>query len=130
MQALAAQMLLLRKVFHARVFAGGAISVAYDGNALTTSAQAREQIMLTGGVLTSMAMSRATFNQFEQNRTTANGVFTVNEDVLRVAPGDVFMHAVFCYGWWDNPRALNDGYWICKNRLAMQAACMPRYLLS
>jgi hypothetical protein len=26
------------------------------------------------------------------------------------------MHAVFCYGWWDNPANLDDGYWLCKNR--------------
>uniref|UniRef100_A0A383WFV6 Peptidase C1A papain C-terminal domain-containing protein n=1 Tax=Tetradesmus obliquus TaxID=3088 RepID=A0A383WFV6_TETOB len=25
------------------------------------------------------------------------------------------MHAVFCYGWWDSPSTLGDGYWICKN---------------
>jgi hypothetical protein len=96
--------------------AGGAFLVAYAGSALTTVARAKEQIMLTGGVMTSVAMSPATFKDFVANKTAASGVFSVNEDVRMAAQPDVVMHAVFCYGWWDNPRVLGDGYWICKNR--------------
>jgi hypothetical protein len=72
--------------------------------------------MLTGGVMTSAALSPDTFDAFVANRTAANGVFSANEDVRMIAQQDMVMHAVFCYGWWDNPRTLDDGYWLCKNR--------------
>jgi hypothetical protein len=95
---------------------GGVLSVAYDGNALDTMAKVKEQIMLNGGVITSMAMSQRAFDSFSSNATKAYGAFTTAEDLRRSAPDAVVMHAVFCYGWWDNPTKADDGYWICKNR--------------
>uniref|UniRef100_A0A383WER1 Peptidase C1A papain C-terminal domain-containing protein n=1 Tax=Tetradesmus obliquus TaxID=3088 RepID=A0A383WER1_TETOB len=78
-------------------------------------AKVKEQIMLTGGVLASMAMSPKAFASFVANKTAANGIFTTTEDARRLNPATTTMHAVFCYGWWDSPSALDDGYWICKN---------------
>jgi hypothetical protein len=95
---------------------GGALYAAYDGNPLDTMAKIKEQIMLNGGVITSMAMSAGAFTNFVANKTAANAVFAVSEDLRSAAPAVVAMHAVFCYGWWDNPRNINDGYWLCKNR--------------
>lgn len=79
-------------------------------------AKVKEQIMLTGGVLTSMAMSSTVFTSFVANKTSAGGTFTALEDASRLDPATITMHAVFCYGWWDSPSTFNDGYWICKNR--------------
>lgn len=93
--------------------------MAYDGNALDKMAKVKEQIMLNGGVLTSLAMSdgvNGAFKNFKANKTAANGAFSVAEDLRMVVPSSVVMHAVFCYGWWDNPVRADDGYWICKNR--------------
>jgi hypothetical protein len=50
--------------------AGGALSIAYDGNALNTIAKVKEQIMLNGGLMTSMAMSSRAFDSFVKNVTT------------------------------------------------------------
>jgi hypothetical protein len=96
--------------------AGGALSIAYDGNPLDTMAKVKEQIMLSGGVMTSMAVSFTTFGDFVANTTSADGVFAAAEDLRENAQGDVLMHAVFCYGWWDNAVNEEDGYWLCKNR--------------
>jgi hypothetical protein len=74
----------------------------------------KEQIMLNGGVFTSMALSGADFVRFVDYKAAANGVFTAAQYI----PADARMHAVFCYGWWDNPRSESDGYWLCKNRWA------------
>jgi hypothetical protein len=104
--------------------AGGVLTLAYSGSALSTMARAKEQIMLTGGVMTSMAMSQTTFKSFVENRTGTNGIFAANEDVRVIASAPSFMHAVFCYGWRDNPRVAGDGYWICKNRLVWRRAHM------
>jgi hypothetical protein len=82
-------------------------------------AQVKEQIMLSGGVITSMGMSNAAFASFVNNRTGSNAVFASSEDLRRTDPTGVAMHAVFCYGWWDNPRDNRDGYWLCKNRCGM-----------
>jgi hypothetical protein len=79
-------------------------------------AKIKEQIMLNGGFITSMAMSAGAFTNFVANKTAANAVFAVAEDLRSTAVAVVAMHAVFCDGWWDNPRNVNDGYWICKNR--------------
>jgi hypothetical protein len=98
--------------------AGGKLSVAYNGNPLDTMAKAKEQIMLNGGVMTSMAMSYNAFDKFAKNVTTPTGVFNIAEDLRSTPQSDVVMHGVFCYGWWDNPRRFEDGYWICKNRWA------------
>jgi hypothetical protein len=108
--------------------AGGAFTVAYAGSALTTIARAKEQIMLTGGVMTSIAMSSSRFMDFVANRTAANGVFSANENVRVAAQQDVVMHAVFCCGWWDNPQNPGDGYWICNNRWdsRLQTVLKPR----
>ncbi|WIA33138.1 hypothetical protein OEZ86_006289 [Tetradesmus obliquus] len=95
--------------------AGGVLSVAYGGSALTSMPKMKEQIMLAGGVFTSMAMSKAAFGAFSNNKTADNGVFNFTEDPRTLNPGNIIMHAVFCYGWWDNPANLDDGYWLCKN---------------
>jgi hypothetical protein len=91
-------------------------SVADAGSALTTMARVKEQMMLTGGVFTSLAMSATSFDRFVANKTGANGAFTTTDDARKLGPANSIMHAVFCYGWWDNPNTLGDGYWICKNR--------------
>lgn len=71
--------------------------------------------MLNGGVITSLALSNNAFSAFVENKTSSNGVFGVAEDLRDTARGDLSMHAVFCYGWWDNMSDANDGYWLCKN---------------
>uniref|UniRef100_A0A383V630 Peptidase C1A papain C-terminal domain-containing protein n=1 Tax=Tetradesmus obliquus TaxID=3088 RepID=A0A383V630_TETOB len=91
---------------------GGRLSVAYNGNALSSMAMVKEQIMLNGGVFTSMALSGADFVRFVDYKTAASGVFTAAQSI---PAGADQMHAVFCYGWWDNPRSESDGYWLCKN---------------
>lgn len=95
--------------------ADGSLSAAYAGNALVNMAPVKEQIMLSGGVITSMALSYGTFTAFVNNKTGPNSAFHTSEDLRRADPSGVAMHAVFCYGWWDNLRNTNDGYWICKN---------------
>jgi hypothetical protein len=82
----------------AHVVAGGVLSVVYDGNALDTMAKVKEQIMLNGGVMTSMAMSNRAFDDFVKNVTSANGPFGAAEDLTLAAPEGVSMHAAFCYG--------------------------------
>jgi hypothetical protein len=79
-------------------------------------ARVKERIMLSGGVIASMAMSGRTFKQFLAFKGPVNAVVTSNESLAGTAFGDVVMHAVFCYGWWDNPNNLEDGWWLCKNR--------------
>jgi hypothetical protein len=96
--------------------AGNALSVAYDGKPLDSMAKVKEQIMLTGGVMTSMAMSLQSFEAFVNNKTGANAVFTMAEDLRKAFISNVATHAAFCYSWWDNPRNTSDGYWLCKNR--------------
>jgi hypothetical protein len=105
--------------------AGGALSLAYDGNAVDTNAKVKEQIMLTGGVITSMAISLVAFDDLINNRTGANAAFARMEDLKKAAPANVWLHAVFCYSWWDNPRNTSDGYWLCKNRcVCVHMLCM------
>lgn len=72
--------------------------------------------MLAGGVITSMAMSYPAFTEFVSNKTGPNSAVYTSEDLQLANPRGVAMHAVFCYGWWDNPGNTDDGYWICKNR--------------
>jgi hypothetical protein len=96
--------------------AGYAITVANDANALGTLAKVKERIILSGGVIASMAMSRRTFNQFLTFQGPETRIFTANESLI--SSTDVVMHAIFCYGWWDNPTNLEDGWWLCKNRCA------------
>jgi hypothetical protein len=95
--------------------AAGGISVANAANALRSMAIAKKRIMLSGGVMASLAMSDETFKQFEAYDTPINGVFATDEDLSEVQ-GGVVMHAVFCYGWWDHPNDTEDGWWLCKNR--------------
>jgi hypothetical protein len=90
---------------------GGKLSLAYGASALSSMSTVKEQIMLTGGVFTSMALSMDGFERFKQYKS---GIFTATDEIKAGADGT--MHAVFCYGWWDNPRSSSDGYWICKNR--------------
>ena len=84
--------------------AGGMLSVADAGSALTTITRVKEQIMLTGGVLASMAMSQTTFSQFVAYKTAANSIFTTNEDVSKVledvvmAGGTAQAHLVMATG--------------------------------
>jgi hypothetical protein len=77
-------------------------------------AKVKERIMLSGGVIASMAMSDTAFQQFEAYGTKGNAVFTPNEDLAGAL--SVTMHAVFCYGWSDDPQNVEDGWWLCKNR--------------
>jgi hypothetical protein len=99
------------------VGAGGTFSMAYDANSLTSMAMVKERIMLSGGVLTPLAMSASDFKQFEEYSASSSSTFTTSEALSADRASDVTMwHAVFCYGWWDNPRKTNDGYWLCKNR--------------
>jgi hypothetical protein len=113
------------------------LSAANAGNALATMAQVKEQIMLSGGVITSMAMTNSAFTNFVNNNTDSKAVFTMSEffkDLRSADPTGVDMHAVFCYGWWDNPRDNRDGYWLCKNRCGTLqckrvAANLPIYIM-
>ncbi|WIA16022.1 hypothetical protein OEZ85_012754 [Tetradesmus obliquus] len=97
---------------------GGFFSVSYNGAPLTTMAMVKERIMLSGGVMTSIAMTDETYKQFEQYSSR------LTKDIITAPqPGAdensiAAMHAVFCYGWWDNPRNNEDGYWLCKNSWA------------
>jgi hypothetical protein len=90
--------------------------MADDGNALTSMADVKETIMLSGGVIASMALSLPAFGQFTQYVASAKRVFSPIED-LTTSP-EVVMHAIFCYGWRDNPRNTEEGWWLCKNRSA------------
>jgi hypothetical protein len=71
--------------------------------------------MLAGGVLTSLTMSEPVFRRFEKYNSTS-AVFDTGETLEDNTSAKVFRHAVFCYGWWDNPKDASDGYWLCKNR--------------
>ncbi|WIA37777.1 hypothetical protein OEZ86_014646 [Tetradesmus obliquus] len=92
--------------------AGGSLSWAYAGSALGTMAQVKERIMLSGGVVASMAMTADAFKKLEAYSTGKHGVFSPKDDVEGAPP---IMHAVFCYGWWDNATNAEDGWWLCKN---------------
>lgn len=92
---------------------GGGLSMVYNGNALSSMALVKEQIMLNGGVFTSMALGETDFLRFVDYKAAGDGVFTAAQDIPTGANGR--MHAVFCYGWWDSPRSVSDGYWLCKN---------------
>lgn len=75
--------------------------------------------MLSGGIFTSMAVSNTAFQQFvSYNAKARNAVFKTTEDLALTPNTEVTMHAVFCYGWWDNPSDVEDGWWLCKNRCA------------
>jgi hypothetical protein len=89
--------------------AGGALSLAYDGNALGTIARVKQQIMLHGGVLTSLAklQSLEDYPAF-----SADQVY----DVVVKATDQPQWHAVFCYGWADAANNTWEGWWLCKNR--------------
>jgi hypothetical protein len=102
------------------VAAGSSLSLANDANALGSMAEVKERIMLSGGVIASMAMSSDTFQQFEAYGTKGDAVFAPNEDLAGAPLSSLTMHAVFCYGWSDNPRSVEDGWWLCKNRCADQ----------
>ncbi|WIA38518.1 hypothetical protein OEZ86_001839 [Tetradesmus obliquus] len=88
------------------------LSWAYDANALDSMAKVKQRIMLSGGVIASMAMSDAAFRQFQTYGAAGDAVFAPNEDL---AGNPATMHAIFCYGWWDNPKDTVDGWWLCKN---------------
>ncbi|KAF6257657.1 hypothetical protein COO60DRAFT_1695321 [Scenedesmus sp. NREL 46B-D3] len=89
------------------------LQMAYDANALATMASAKELIMLSGGVLASMALSEGAFRRFGRYKASASGVFRIDEDLKD--PKGAYMHAVFCYGWWDHPTNNEEGWWLCKN---------------
>lgn len=87
--------------------------MAYGGNALNSLGMVKGQIMLNGGVITSIAMSQAVFELFIVYNKTA--VFDITEDLSPSgSAGAPYMHALFCYGWRDTPNG--DGHWLCKNR--------------
>jgi hypothetical protein len=92
---------------------GGKLSIAYSGNPLPSIAKVKEQIMLNGGVTTSMALSLPDFQRFTNYK---EGVFSAMGELHSGVEG--IMHAVFCFGWWDSPQSSSDGYWLCKNRYA------------
>jgi hypothetical protein len=94
-----------------RLFAGGALRFSYEGNALGTQARIKEQIMLSGGVMTSVAMSSRGAN----NRKFLSYVGGVLNGTDRVEDVDWFL-ALFCYGWQDNARDRGGGHRLCKNR--------------
>jgi hypothetical protein len=62
----------------------GGVSVAKSANALHSMATAKERIMLSGGVMASMAMSGETFDCFVAHNTTSSGVFDTGEDLSDV----------------------------------------------
>lgn len=62
--------------------AGTGLGMAEDGNALNTMAQVKEHIMLSGGVMTSMAMSKGVFTQFVRYNPAGNAVITASEDFI------------------------------------------------
>jgi C1A family cysteine protease len=100
------------------VAAGGVLSIAYGGSALNTIGKIKSQIMLNGGVITSIAMSPTVFDRFKLY-TSTSAVFDTTEDLSSSrstgAPeAAAYMHALFCYGWRDT--ADGDGHWLCKNR--------------
>jgi hypothetical protein len=69
----------------------------------------KQQIMLHGGVLTSMAK----LPSFEAYTASAgNPVY--NEDVKATDKPE--WHAVYCYGWEDDVNDMGGGWWQCKNR--------------
>jgi hypothetical protein len=76
------------------------------------------QIMLAGGVLTSLTMSESAFKLFDKYNSSGV-VFDTDETLEQAADLPIYRHAVFCYGWWDNPKDAGDGYWLCKNRWAV-----------
>jgi hypothetical protein len=70
--------------------------MAYRGSALSSIAQIKEQIMLTGGVLTSVAMGVGSDETFRgYNGRAGSGVYD-RRDITVDEPVD--MHALFCYG--------------------------------
>jgi hypothetical protein len=71
------------------------------------------QIMLNGGVMTSIAMPRSIYKRLEDY---TKGTFNVTDAADVPDADDIMMHAVFCYGWRNHPRYLDTGSWICKNR--------------
>jgi hypothetical protein len=80
-------------------------------------AKVKERIMLSGGVFASMAMSVDALQQFASYKPSANsdGVVRIEEDLSSAGTATI-MHAIFCYGWWDNSSDVKDGWWLCKNR--------------
>jgi hypothetical protein len=101
-----------------RCIAAGALSFAYEGSALNTIGKIRSQIMLNGGVITSIAMSQNVFDRFKLY-TSKSAVFDTTEDLspsrsAGAPDAAAYMHALFCYGWRDTSDG--DGHWLCKNR--------------
>uniref|UniRef100_A0A383W290 Peptidase C1A papain C-terminal domain-containing protein n=1 Tax=Tetradesmus obliquus TaxID=3088 RepID=A0A383W290_TETOB len=89
------------------------LSWAYNANALDTMAKVKQRIMLSGGVITSMAMSDAAFQQFQAYAAAGDAVYSPSDDLASAS--SVIMHAIFCYGWWDNATNTEEGWWLCKN---------------
>jgi hypothetical protein len=81
--------------------------MANDGSALGSLARIKQQIILDGGVLTSLGISPA-FESYTATSRVIDGDIPENE-----VPN---WHAVFCYGYTDNPRGIGEGHWLCKNR--------------
>jgi hypothetical protein len=77
-------------------------------------AKIKQHIMLSGGVIASMAMSDGGFQKFQDYGKSGKAVLSLTEDLTVVL--SVTMHAIFCYGWWDSPQNVDEGWWLCKNR--------------
>lgn len=89
----------------AAVLAGGSLRAIDGGNALESMGRIKQQMLLHGGVLTSMVVLR----DFETYPSAGGG--DVYSSSARVgASAGVNLHAVFCYGWNDT-----GAFWLCKN---------------
>ncbi|WIA38174.1 hypothetical protein OEZ86_001526 [Tetradesmus obliquus] len=76
-------------------------------------AMVKQSIMLSGGVIASMAMTDGAFEKLLSYGGKSDAVYAPFEDLARATT--VTMHAIFCYGWWDNQQNAEDGWWLCKN---------------
>jgi hypothetical protein len=92
------------------------LAASNGGNALGSMAKVKERIMLSGGVMTSIAMTDETYKQLQMYKPPSKTDAFTAPQIGADARSITTMHAIFCYGWWDNPRNVEDGYWICKNR--------------
>jgi hypothetical protein len=74
--------------------AGGVFSMAYEGSAQSSVAKFKEQIMLTGGILTSLVTGPS--DAFRTYTGAVNGGVYDPRDVTDLNAAE--LHALFCYG--------------------------------
>jgi hypothetical protein len=88
------------------------LSKVKDNNALVLKegddVLVKQAIMLYGGVMTSLASLPNVFQSLNYTN--------YKYDASPSEAESYDMHAVFCYGWWNNPSQSGDGWWLCKNR--------------